>query len=214
MRILYARTSTFSQSTDRQRVFENNYDLVVEDKCSGIVPFFEREGGRRISDLLSKGVVSSISVWEIDRLGRSLHDILNVVSKFTSLQIPIEFINQGLRTIDENGSENPISKMIISILGVVGEMERTMIKERQREGIELAKLKKNVYLGRKIGSSEDVLDFLSKSKNKTALGYLKKGYKNSEVSKIVGLHPNTITKIKKLGLTTNQDRSLAESLAS
>lgn len=214
MRILYARTSTFSQSTDRQRVFEKNYDLVVEDKCSGIVPFFEREGGRRIYDLLSKGVVSSISVWEIDRLGRSLHDILNVVSKFTSLQIPIEFINQGLRTIDENGSENPISKMIISILGVVGEMERTMIKERQREGIELAKLKKNVYLGRKIGSSEDVLDFLSKSKNKTALGYLKKGYKNSEVSKIVGLHPNTITKIKKLGLTTNQDRSLAESLAS
>jgi DNA invertase Pin-like site-specific DNA recombinase len=214
MRILYARTSTFSQSTDRQRVFEKNYDLVVEDKCSGIVPFFEREGGRRISDLLSKGVVSSISVWEIDRLGRSLHDILNVVSKFTSLQIPIEFINQGLRTIDENGSENPISKMIISILGVVGEMERTMIKERQREGIELAKLKKNVYLGRKIGSSEDVLDFLSKSKNKTALGYLKKGYKNSEVSKIVGLHPNTITKIKKLGLTTNQERSLAESLAS
>jgi DNA invertase Pin-like site-specific DNA recombinase len=214
MRILYARTSTFSQSTDRQRVFEKNYDLVIEDKCSGIVPFFEREGGRRISDLLSKGVVSSISVWEIDRLGRSLHDILNVVSKFTSLQIPIEFINQGLRTIDENGSENPISKMIISILGVVGEMERTMIKERQREGIELAKLKKNVYLGRKIGSSEDVLDFLSKSKNKTALGYLKKGYKNSEVSKIVGLHPNTITKIKKLGLTTNQDRSLAESLAS
>ncbi len=214
MRILYARTSTFSQSTDRQRVFEKNYDLVVEDKCSGIVPFFEREGGRRISDLLSKGVISSISVWEIDRLGRSLHDILNVVSKFTSLQIPIEFINQGLRTIDENGSENPISKMIISILGVVGEMERTMIKERQREGIELAKLKKNVYLGRKIGSSEDVLDFLSKSKNKTALGYLKKGYKNSEVSKIVGLHPNTITKIKKLGLNINQDRSLAESLAS
>lgn len=214
MRILYARTSTFSQSTDRQRVFEKNYDLVVEDKCSGVIPFFEREGGRRISTFLEKGVVSSISVWEIDRLGRSLHDILNVVSKFTSLQIPIEFINQGLRTIDENGSENPISKMIISILGVVGEMERTMIKERQREGIELAKLKKNVYLGRKIGSNEDVLDFLSKSKNKAALGFLKKGYKNSEVSKIVGLHPNTITKIKKLGLSSNHNRSLAESLAS
>lgn len=214
MRILYTRTSTFSQSTDRQRVFEKNYDLVVEDKCSGAIPFFQREGGKRISDLLDNGLVSSISVWEIDRLGRSLHDILNVVFKFTSLQIPIEFINQGLRTIDENGLENPISKMIISILGVVGEMERTMIRERQREGIELAKLKKNVYLGRKLGSNEDVLDFLSKSKNKTALGYLKKGYKNSEVSKIVGLHPNTITKIKKLGLNLNQNRTLAESLAS
>jgi hypothetical protein len=40
MRILYAKTSTIVQSTDRQRVNEKNYDLVVEDKCSGTIPIF------------------------------------------------------------------------------------------------------------------------------------------------------------------------------
>ena len=57
---------------------------------------------------------------------------------------------------------------------------------------------KGTYTGRKKGSNEDVLKFLSKEKNKKALDYLKKGYKINEVSKITGLHSNTISKIKKI----------------
>jgi DNA invertase Pin-like site-specific DNA recombinase len=199
MRILYARTSTFGQSTDRQRVNEKNYDLVVEDKCSGVIPFFEREGGRKIKSLIEKGGITQLAVLQIDRLGRSLHDIINTIHFFNQLQIPIEFISQGLRTMDEGGKENPISKMVISILGVVAEMERNQIRERQREGIHVAKLR-GKYLGRKPDSKETTLDFLSKPKNKKALDYLKKGFKNTEVSKLVGIHPNTVTKIKLLGL--------------
>jgi len=56
------------------------------------------------------------------------------------------------------------------------------------------------YLGRKEGSKEDTLQFLTKPKNKKALEYLKKGYKAVEVSKLTDLNINTITKIKKLGL--------------
>ena len=59
---------------------------------------------------------------------------------------------------------------------------------------------KGVYLGRKEGSKEDTLQFLTKPKNKKALEYLKKGYKAVEVSKLTDLNINTITKIKKLGL--------------
>jgi DNA invertase Pin-like site-specific DNA recombinase len=106
-----------------------------------------------------------------------------------------------LTTLDPKGKENPISKLIISILGIVGEMERVQIKERQIEGIKLAKLK-NAYTGRKKGSNETILSFLSKEKNKKALDYLKKGYKVVEVAKLTDLHINTITKIKKLGLTS------------
>ena len=87
--------------------------------------------------------------------------------------------------------------MIISILGVVGEMEKKQIRERQLEGIAIAKMK-GVYLGRKTGSTEDVLKFLSKPKNKTAVEYLKKGLKNNEAAKLSGVHINTITKIKRL----------------
>ena len=87
--------------------------------------------------------------------------------------------------------------MIISILGVVSEMTRAQILENQRQGIELAKLDPNKYMGRKPGSVEDPIKFLSKKKNRQALDLLRNGYKNVEVAKIVGLHPNTITKIKR-----------------
>ncbi|MEO5998584.1 MAG: recombinase family protein, partial [Chitinophagaceae bacterium] len=114
-------------------------------------------------------------------------------------KVTIHFISQGLRTLEDNGKENPISKMMISILGTVSEMERTQIRERQVEGIRLAKLK-GTYKGRVTGSKEDVMDFLGKSKNKKALALLKKGYKAVEIAGITKLHINTITKIKKLGL--------------
>jgi DNA invertase Pin-like site-specific DNA recombinase len=86
--------------------------------------------------------------------------------------------------------------MIISVLGTIGEMERKLILERQKEGIEIAKIK-GVYKGRVKGSKENIEEFLSKEKNKKSLELLRKGYKGTEVSKIVGIHINTITKLKK-----------------
>jgi DNA invertase Pin-like site-specific DNA recombinase len=199
MKVLYCRVSTLDQKTDRQKVNEKDYKLVVEDKCSGAIPFFERPGGIEIRSLVEKGAIQSLSALSIDRLGRDLRDIINTIHYFNEKGICIHFISQGLSTLDPNGKENPISKMMISILGVVGEMERTQIRERQVEGIKLAKLR-GVYKGRVAGSKEDTLAFLSKEKNKKALEYLKKGYKGVEAAKLAGVHLNTVTKIKKLGI--------------
>lgn len=197
IKVLYVRVSTLDQKTDRQRVNEKDYDLVIEDKCSGAISFFEREGGKEIKKLVDEGLIQTLSVWQIDRLGRDLRDIMNTIHYFNQKAVSINFVSQGLSTLDNEGKENPISKMIISILGIVGEMERNQIKERQMEGIRIAKLK-GAYTGRKRGSKEDVLSFLSKDKNKKAVDYLKKGFKGVEVSKLTGLNINTITKIKKL----------------
>jgi len=199
MKVLYCRVSTLDQKTDRQRVNEKDFKYVVEDKCSGSIPFFDRPGGIEIKKLIDEGILKSLSVWTIDRLGRDLRDIINTIHYFNGKKIGINFISQGLTTLDPNGKENPISKLIISILGVVGEMEKVQIKERQIEGIRVAKMK-GIYLGRKTGSKETTLSFLSKEKNKKALDYLKKGYKVVEVAKLTDLHLNTITKIKKLGI--------------
>jgi DNA invertase Pin-like site-specific DNA recombinase len=196
-KLLYARVSSIDQRTDRQRVNEQNYQLVIEDKCSGAIPFAERQGGREVLTLVEKSAIGSLHVWSIDRLGRNLRDILNTIHYFTENGIPIFFESQGLRTIDENGKENPIAKLMISILGTVGEMERAQIRERQLEGVKVAKLK-GVYKGRKCGSIEDVHMFLDKPKNKKALEYLKKGYKLNEAAKLSGIHINTMTKIRKL----------------
>lgn len=199
MKVLYCRVSTVDQKTDRQKVTESDYKLVIEDKCSGAIPFFEREGGKEIKKLTDKGMLTSLAIYSIDRAGRDLRDILNTIHFFSQKGIAISFISQGITTLTPDGKENSISKLMISILGTVSEMERSQIRERQLEGIYLAKLN-GVYKGRKEGSREDTLGFLSKEKNKKALELLKKGYKGVEVCKIVGLNINTITKIRKLGL--------------
>jgi DNA invertase Pin-like site-specific DNA recombinase len=196
--ILYVRCSTIEQNSDRQRVNEKDFDKVIEDRCSGTISMFSRTGGIELKKLIDLKLVSSISIWQIDRCGRDLHDILSFIKYTTERKIPVKFINQGLCTIHDNGDENPISKMVISILGVVAEMERKLTLERQREGVAIAKMKGNVYLGRKPNTKEDPLKFLSKPKNKRALELLKKNYRGSEVAKITGLSINTVTKVKKL----------------
>ena len=199
-KILYTRVSSVEQKTDRQRVNEKEFDLVIEDKCSGAIAFFERDGGKKILELINKNVEFELGVWAIDRLGRNLRDIINTLHYFTERKIQVYFISQSLKTLNEDGTENPISKLIISTLGIVAEMNRNQIKENQMQGIEIAKLK-GKFKGRVNGTKEDTLKFLSKEKNKKAIELLKKGNKAVDVSKIVGIHINTITKIKKLALS-------------
>jgi DNA invertase Pin-like site-specific DNA recombinase len=191
MKVLYIRTSTIEQNSERQKQNKDETCKIIEDKCSGAIPFFEREGGKKILELTEKGVVDEIIVHEIDRLGRNLLDILKTIAFFNTKKVNIEFKKQGLRTLNEDGSENDIS-----------EMERKMIRERQLEGIAIAKAN-GVYKGRKKDTAEDPIHFLSKPKNKKAVVLLNKGYKNIQIAKIVGLHPNTITRIKKLNQKIN-----------
>jgi DNA invertase Pin-like site-specific DNA recombinase len=195
-RVKYVRVSSLDQKTDRQTVDAKSYDLVIEDKCSGSIPFFEREGGKKIKLLVEKGCNMELDVHAIDRIGRDLLDILNTILFFNSHKIAIYFVSQGLATLNDKGEENAVAKMVISILGVVAEMEKKNINERTREGIEIAKAL-GKYKGRNQGSKEDVHYFLSKPKNKKVLDYIKKGFKNSEISKITGLSVNTIVKVRK-----------------
>jgi DNA invertase Pin-like site-specific DNA recombinase len=202
VKILYTRISSLDQSSDRQKVNSNDYDMIIEDACSGSIPFSERNGGKKVMTFIDKEIKFELHVHQIDRLGRNLRDIINTIHLFNSLKIPIFFIQQGLKTLGQDGKENPISKMMISILATVGEMERNQIRERQLEGISIAKAR-GVYKGRNKGTKENPIKFLTKAKNKKATELLDKGYKNVEVAKITGLHLNTITKIKKLYSTLN-----------
>jgi len=132
-------------------------------------------------------------------------DILNTIAYFNKKNICIHFIQQGIKTLNDYGTENPISKMIISVLGVVAEMERNLIKERQPEGVAIAKAK-GVYKGRAKGTKESNLIFLNKPKVKLAIEYLNRGIKGVVAQKLAKLHPNTITKIKKLNQLLNNEK--------
>jgi DNA invertase Pin-like site-specific DNA recombinase len=197
MNLLYTRISSIDQKSLRQTQNAKDFDYLIEDKCSGATPFFDREGGKQIEKMVFKNQVTQITVHAIDRLGRNLLDILNTIAFFNKKGICIHFIQQGIKTLNGDGTENPISKMIISILGVVAEMERNLIKERQAEGVAIAKAN-GIYKGRAKGTRESNLDFLNKPKVRKATNYLNSGMKAVEVNKLTGLHPNTLTKIKKL----------------
>lgn len=198
LRVLYTRTSSIEQRTDRQRVNEEDFDWVIEDKISGSVNFFERPGGSQLKKMIDDDIVESVSIWSIDRSGRNLLNILQTLQYCTRKNVQVNFISQGLKTLDDDGRENPIAKMVISILGVIAEMQREQIREAQAQGIALAKAR-GVYQGRKQNTKETTLKFLSKPKNSKALNLLKNDYKGSEVSKIAGISPTTVCKIKRLG---------------
>jgi DNA invertase Pin-like site-specific DNA recombinase len=195
VKVLYTRISATHQNLGRQQVDASNYHIVIEDKISGSVPFFERPGGARIKNMVERGVDIELSVWQIDRLGRDVRDILNTIHYFNSKNICITFVSQGLKTIDADGKENPITKMLIGIIGTVSMMELSNIRERTQQGRELAKLQ-GKFLGRKKGTTESTIQFLEKHKKPIEL--LKKGYKGVEVAKICNISLNTITKIKRL----------------
>ena len=110
MNALYCRVSTLDQKTDRQRIHEKNFRSVIEDTCSGAVPFFDREGGKKVKKLIEKKAISSLSAWSIDRLGRDLRDIINTLHYFNERKVSVTFVSQGLVTLDADGKENAIAK--------------------------------------------------------------------------------------------------------
>lgn len=75
-------------------------------------------------------------VHSMDRLARNLDDLRKIVKDLTSRNVSIKFIKENL-TFDNQVS--PMSNLLLSVMGAFAEFERSLIKERQREGIELAK---------------------------------------------------------------------------
>jgi DNA invertase Pin-like site-specific DNA recombinase len=100
MNILYRRTSTIEQNSDRQAINHKDYDLLIQDKCSGTIPFFEREGGKKIMSMFCKNNIDALTVHSIDRLGRDLLDILNTIKYFTKQKINIYFKQQGINNVN------------------------------------------------------------------------------------------------------------------
>lgn len=194
----YARVSSLDQKTDRQLTSIEGMK-VFEDRCSGSIPFQDRPAGRMVVDTMNTGDLEELVVHSLDRLGRDLLDILKTIELFTENEVPIRIQKEGLRTLDDDGHQNPTSRLVISVLGVVAEMERSQIRERQLEGIAIAKAK-GLYVGRKSGTVEGRAKFLGKPRIRRITEYLQQDYKGVEIQKIMGCSPNTISKVKRLTL--------------
>ncbi|OHU29041.1 recombinase family protein [Mycobacteroides chelonae] len=139
-RVGYVRVSTLDQNTERQ-LDGVTLDKRYEDKASG--KDTARPALRECLDYVREG--DTLVVHSMDRLARSLEDLRRTVRELTGRGVKVEFAKENLTF---TGDDSPMSTLLLSMLGAVAEFERSMIRERQREGIELAKAK-GVYKGRK-----------------------------------------------------------------
>lgn len=200
MKVLYSRVSSQSQNEERQIQNTDGFDYVLVDRCSGLIPFWERPQGSQIKKLIDSNQLTHLEIHSIDRLGRNTLDVLSVWKELSEKKITITCRNPNLRNIDENGKEDKFSQLMMSILSTMSDFERSLIRERQMEGIKLRK-EKGLYKGRQIGTKESNEKFLSKPKNQEIFKLLERGLKYSEIQKIVRCSPNLIKKVKKYKFT-------------
>ena len=196
MKVLYTRVSTVEQNIDRQIVDKDQYDYVLIDKCSGSIPLYERPKGSEIEKLISWGKLKELHVHSIDRLGRSTLSTLSTWKELTEKGIRIVCKNPSIQNIDENGKEDQFSSLLIGILSSLSLYEKSIIRERQMEGIRIRK-EKGLYRGRRINTRDTPTKLLKKPKSKKILEYIDKGYTYDEISKIVPCSRTTIVKVKK-----------------
>lgn len=196
MRVKYNRVSTLGQTGNRFEADTDKYDLVLLDKVSGTVNFRDREKGRELINLVESGVVREIICEEISRLGRNTRNVLETCEFFQEHGINVVVRNMGLQS-RPNGENNPIWKVIITIISSLYEQELNNLRERIAAGKIIAR-QRNVIFGRPMGTNESDATFINKPNNKKILEYLKKKRTVREISKILGVSTSTVMKVKKV----------------
>lgn len=164
-RVGYVRVSTTDQNTARQ-LDSLTLDKTFADYASG--KDTNRPELARALDYVREG--DTLVVHSMDRLARSLPDLRRLVDELTQRGVAVQFVKENLTfTRDET---NPFATLMLNMLGSVAEFERSLLLERQREGIAIAKAK-GAYKGRTPsltdGQRTEVAQRLSSGESATAL---------------------------------------------
>ncbi len=151
IKIGYIRVSSLDQN------FERQLEGVKLDKC-----FIEKASGKDTARPQLEAMLNYardgdvIIIHSMDRLARNLDDLRKLVKQLTSQKVKIKFIKENLIFTGEDGA---MSNLLLSVMGAFAEFERSLIRERQREGIAIAK-KKGLYKGRKPSLSKEQIEEL------------------------------------------------------
>lgn len=140
-RIGYVRVSTVDQTTARQ-LDGLTLDRVFADHASGSTA--DRPQLQEALRFVREG--DTLVVHSMDRLARNLVDFRRIVDGLTARGVAVEFVKENQTYLP--GDANPVAKLMLSMLGAFAEFERALIRERQREGIAIAKTIPGKYRGR------------------------------------------------------------------
>jgi DNA invertase Pin-like site-specific DNA recombinase len=138
--VAYIRVSTEEQKTARQ-LDGIARDKTFIDKLSG--KDTNRPALQEMLGFLRDG--DHLYVDSMDRLARNIDDLRGMVKGLTARGVKVQFMKENLIF---TGEDSPLSNLLLSVLGAVAEFEKSLINERQRAGIAIAK-RNGVYKGRK-----------------------------------------------------------------
>lgn len=150
-KIGYARVSSKEQNLDRQLEALQSVSKVFSDKASG--QSTERPQLQAMLDYLREGDI--VIVTELDRLGRNNKDLTEIMNAIQQKGATLEVLNlPSMNGIEDENLRRLINNLVVELYKYQAESERKRIKERQAQGIELAK-KKGRFTGRKSTFQED-----------------------------------------------------------
>ena len=179
-KIGYARVSSKDQNLDRQlaALKKEKVFRVFTDTVSGSST--QRPGLDGALDYVRAG--DQLIVVSMDRLARSLIDLHRLVDELAERGVSVKFLKEG-QTYSLDSS--PVAKLMLGLLGSVAEFERSIIRERQAEGIAKAKAR-GVYKGRaKVLNEEQVVQ---------AREWVSEGVPKAEVARRFGIGRTTLYK--------------------
>ena len=167
----YVRVSTVEQNTERQ-LRDVVCDRVYEEKVSG------KDTNRPQLQAMLSNICSGdiINIHEMSRLARNTRDLLNLVEEITSKGATIIFHKENL-TFKGDEKQDPYQKMMMTMLGAVAELERSILLERQREGIAIAKAKGRYKGGKNKLTKEQVIELNALHKQGIPIARIAKQFK-------------------------------------
>ncbi len=201
--IIYARVSTNSQDYDRQisdlREYAKrmDYNVVKEfsEKISGAKKVAEREQLSELLKYVEAHHIDKVLIYECSRLSRRIVDFLQVIEELNEQKVSLYIHQNGLETLLEDGSINPIASLVLGIIAQFNSMERSLIRSRMRSGYNHFR-DNGGKVGRKTGYRKSQDDMREEYAEEIRL--LKKGISLRNVSKITNTSVNTLRKVRDL----------------
>lgn len=148
-RVGYVRVSSEGQNTERQEGQLVGFKL---HRC-----FTEKVSAKDTNRPALKDMLEyaregdTVYVQSMDRLARNLDDLRKIVKDLTGRGVKVQFLKESLTF---TGDDSAMANLLLSVMGAFAEFERALIKERQKEGIAIAKAK-GAFKGRKPSMTVD-----------------------------------------------------------
>ncbi len=157
MKVAYIRVSSLDQNLDRQRMIleERGIEKWFEEKVSG--KDMERPELKRMLEFVREG--DTVYVVDFSRLARSVTGLLEIANELNRKKVKLVSVKESVDTTTPQG------RLMMTVVGAIAEFERTIIKERQRDGIEAAK-SRGVYAGRKPKQVPEFESYYARWKNR------------------------------------------------